>query len=239
MLDFSRFEYLTFDCYGTLIDWETGILTALRPIVAKHACAAGDDELLENYAELESTIEEGPYMPYRQVLAEVVRGLGTRLGFSPDDKDVRALPDSLPSWPAFPDTVAALQRLASRYKLCIVSNTDDDLFAETEYTLTGGAAADNGVRFAHVVTAGQCRSYKPSLNNFATALERIGVGTSKVLHVAQSLHHDVAPAHSIGIATVWVNRRKNKPGSGATKASNAVPDLEVPDLKSLAEMAVP
>jgi 2-haloacid dehalogenase len=237
MLDFSRFEYLTFDCYGTLIDWETGILNALRPVLAAHQRPLPDDQILEMYAELESEAEQGDYMPYRHVLEEVVNGFGERLGFTPDDKEECVLEGSLPRWPPFPDTIESLRLLAARYKLCIISNTDDDLFAETEYVLTGGAAGD-GLRFAHVITAQQCRSYKPSLNNFALALERIGVGSSKVLHVAQSLFHDVAPAHSIGLATVWVNRRKSKTGFGATVPGDAVPDLEVPDLRTLADMAL-
>ncbi len=238
MLDFSKFQYLTFDCYGTLIDWEAGILSAVLSVLKNHKLTVTNDEILATYAELESAAEQAEYMPYRQVLRLVMRGLGEAFGFTPDDRELHALENSLPSWPAFPDTVDSLQRLAARYELCIVSNTDDDLFAETEYTLTGGAAAEHSFSFAHVITAEQCRSYKPSLTNFATALERIGTGTSKVLHVAQSLHHDIAPARSIGLSTVWVNRRKGKAGTGATKAATAVPDLEVPDLKTLSELAI-
>lgn len=236
-MDFSHFTHLTFDCYGTLIDWEAGILNALRPVLVAHGRRLSDREILEVYAELESEAEQDNYMPYRKVLEEVVNGFGERLGFTPNEREECVLEDSIKDWPPFPDTVAALQKLATRYQLCVISNVDDDLFAESEYLLTGGAAAD-AARFAHVITAQQCRSYKPSLNNFAVALERIGVGTSKVLHVAQSLYHDIAPAHSIGLSSVWVNRRKGKNGSGATAPSRAVPDLEVPDLKMLAEMAV-
>jgi 2-haloacid dehalogenase len=239
MLDFSRFSHLTFDCYGTLIDWETGILNALRPVLAAHRRPLTDREILEMYAELESLAEQGPYMPYAKVLEEVVNGFGQRLGFTPDVHQECVLEDSLKNWPPFSDTVAALEKLATRYKLCVISNIDDDLFAETEYQLTGGPASDGSIRFAHVITAQQCGSYKPSLNNFATALERIGVGTSKVLHVAQSLHHDAAPARSIGLATVWVNRRKGQEGPGATPATTGVtPDLEVATLQELAETAV-
>lgn len=239
MLDFSRFSHLTFDCYGTLIDWETGILNALRPVLTVHQRPLPDREILEMYAELETLAEQGAYMPYAKVLEEVVNGFGQRLGFTPDEHEECVLEDSIKDWPPFPDTVAALRKLATRYKLCVISNIDDDLFAESEYHLTGGAAADGSVRFEHVITAQQCGSYKPSLNNFATALERIGVGTSKVLHVAQSLHHDVAPARSIGLTTVWVNRRKGKEGPGATPATTGVtPDLEVATLQELADIAV-
>lgn len=238
-MDFSRFEYLTFDCYGTLIDWETGILTALRPLLAAHQRRLGDRELLETYAEMENRIEQGPYIRYAKVLEEVVNGLGQRLGFRPHEKEKRVLVESLKDWPPFSDTVGALKKLATRYKLCVISNVDDELFAESEYHLTGGAAADGSIRFAHVITAEQCGSYKPSLNNFAVALERIGVGTSKILHVAQSLYHDIAPAHGIGLTTVWVNRRKGRVGAGATPAtSDVMPDVEVATLQELAEIAV-
>lgn len=237
MLDFSKFDCLTFDCYGTLIDWETGILAALRPILSAHNRTLSGNQVLEIYAELESAAEQGDYRPYREVLKEVVRGFGERFGFVPTAAQIEALPNSLKNWPPFPDTVAALAKLATKYKLCVISNVDDDLFAESEYHLTGGINP-TGVRFTHVITAQQCRSYKPSLNNFAIALERIGTGTSRILHVAQSLYHDVVPAQSIGLATVWVNRRKGKQGSGATTPATAVPDLEVPDLKPLADLAL-
>jgi 2-haloacid dehalogenase len=231
MLDFSRFEFLTFDCYGTLIDWETGILRSLRPILAKHAVSIDDEPLLERYGELEAAAEAGPFKCYREVLEGVVRGLGARLRFAPSDEEVRGFPDSVAGWPPFPDTVAALQRLASRFKLAVISNVDDDLFALSARLLHAP--------FAHVITAQQARSYKPSHNNFQTALDKIGVPKEKVLHVAQSLYHDIAPANVLGWRCVWVNRRAGKGGSGATKPSTATPDLEVSSLKALADLAVP
>lgn len=225
MVDFSRFEVLTFDCYGTLIDWETGILGALRPFVAAHGRKLSDKELLELYGELEAEIERGAYKKYREVLREVVRGFGERLGFQATETERNALPDSLGQWPPFPDTVAALRRLQAKYKLAIISNTDDALFAQTAKLLQ--------VPFDAVITAEQCRSYKPSLNNFRVALERLGVPKEKVLHVGQSRHHDIAPAKQMGLANVLVVRR----GKGAVLANAALPDLEVPDLKTLAEKA--
>ena len=231
MLDFSRFEFLTFDCYGTLIDWETGILRSLRPILAKHTVSMDDEPLLELYGELEAAAEAGPFKSYREVLEGVVRGLGARLKFVPADDEVRGFPNSVAAWPPFPDTVRALQRLASRFKLAVISNVDDDLFA--------GSARLLQAPFAHVITAQQARSYKPSHNNFQTALARLGVPKEKVLHVAQSLYHDIAPANSLGWTSVWVNRRAGKSGSGATKPSTAIPDLEVSSLKALADLAVP
>jgi 2-haloacid dehalogenase len=231
MLDFTRFQVLTFDCYGTLIDWETGIFGALRPILTAHGRTATDAELLEFYSELELQAEQREYQSYREVLKSVVRGFGERLGFVPSESEVRSLPESLANWLPFPDTVAALRKLKSRYQLAITSNVDDDLFA--------GTAPRLEVHFDHVITAQQARAYKPSLRVFKLAQERIGVQPTQWLHVAQSVYHDVVPAKSLGIATVWVNRPSPRPGAGAAKAASAQPDLEVHSLKALADLALP
>lgn len=229
-LDFSQFECLSFDCYGTLIDWESGILAALRPVLAAHGRNLTDEGLLELYAVLEAEEEAGPYRPYREVLQYVTSKLGARLVFTPTLDELDALPRSLPKWPPFSDTVAALRRLHSRYKLAVISNTDDDLFAHTAMRL--------GMPFEYVITAEQCRSYKPSANNFKTALARIGVPPQKLLHVAQSIYHDVIPAKELGVSCVWINRRQGKKGPGATLAAVGEPDLELPDLKSLTDLAL-
>jgi 2-haloacid dehalogenase len=229
MLELDRFSVLTFDCYGTLIDWERGILAALRPILERHGVARTDDQLLELYGELETELEAGPYRTYREVLALVMDGLGQRLGFVPAATERGALADSVGQWPPFPDTVEGLQRLAGRYKLAILSNIDDELFAESAPLL--------GTEFAAVITAQQVGSYKPNPRNFQVAIERLGLPREQILHVAQSLFHDIAPAKEAGLATVWVNRRHDRPGFGATPRSAARPDLEVPDLATLARLA--
>ncbi len=229
MLDLSRFKVLTFDCYGTMIDWETGIFSALRPILAAHGNKITDSALLELYSELELSAEQGEFLRYRDVLQSVVRGFGTRLGFSPSDAEVRSLPDSLPNWQPFPDAVASLRKVKSRYQLAVMSNIDDDLFATTAPKL--------GVAFDHVVTAQQAGCYKPCMKIFKLAETRIGVSREQWLHIGQSIYHDVIPAQSLGIATVWVNRRSPRPGAGAAKAAVAKPDLEVPDLRTLARLA--
>ncbi len=229
MLDFTRFRALTFDCYGTLIDWESGIVTTLSAVLARHGISRDDEELLRLFAETEAPIQAGPFRPYREVLRETMRVLADRIGFVPSARDLDALATSLPDWPPFPDTVEALRALAGRYRLGIISNVDDDLFA--------GTAARLEVEFAWVVTAQQAGTYKPSRNNFFRALDRIGLPWDQVLHVAQSLFHDVAPARSLGLATVWVNRRAGRPGGGATPPAQARPDVEVPDLASLARLA--
>lgn len=229
MLDFTRFQILTFDCYGTLIDWETGIFSALRPILAAHGKAIPGFAFLEMYSELEAKAEQLEFRAYREVLQSVVRSFGERLGFTPSESEVRSLPGSLAHWQPFPDTVAALRQLKSRYQLAIISNVDDDLFAATAPKLE--------VAFDHVITAQQARAYKPSLKIFRLAQEKTGIEPERWLHVGQSIYHDVIPAKSLGISTVWVNRPSLRPGAGAAKAASGQPYLEVPNLSTLADLA--
>lgn len=228
-MDFSKFDALSFDCYGTLIDWETGILSALRPIAAAHGVTVSDAELLRHYAEIEPQIQAGKYLRYREVLRQVVVRLGMRLGFTPTEAQKNSLPESLKSWQPFPDTVPALRRLKARYRLAIISNIDDDLFAASAKLLE--------VPFDPVITAQQVSAYKPSLRNFEIASQRLGIPRERWLHVAESLFHDVAPARKLGIASVWVNRRAAKGGVAASGTADAQPDLTVSDLKSLADAA--
>jgi 2-haloacid dehalogenase len=225
MLAFDRFRVLTFDCYGTLIDWESGIFSALRPILAAHGKVITDSALLEMYSALEAEAEQGEFQPYREVLQSVVRGFGQRLGFTPTAAEMRSLPESLANWRPFADTVPALLELKKRYQLAVISNVDDDLFAATAPQLK--------VSFNQVITAGQARCYKPCLEIFRLALTRIGIPSHQVLHVGQSIYHDVIPAKSLGISTVWVNRPSPRPGAGAAKAASASPDLEVAALSDL------
>ena len=226
MLRWNDFEVLTFDCYGTLIDWETGILESLRPIFAAHRIELIPDSVLELYGELESAAERGAYREYKTVLRLVLEGLGARLGFAPTTEGMQQFSTSVKDWPAFPDSALALQALHRKYRLAIISNIDDDLFAFSAERLQ--------TKFDWIITAQQARSYKPSLNNFRLAFDRIGVPQNRILHVAQSPFHDIAPANALGLSTVWVNRRHNKEGSGATPVARAHPDFEVPDLRTLA-----
>jgi len=227
MLNFSDFELLTFDCYGTLIDWESGIWEALHPILATHRIDVAADKALELYGELESEAERGEYHEYKMVLKMVLEGVGARLGFAPTQLELQRFSESVQDWPAFPDSARALQALKKRYKLAIISNIDDDLFAFSAQRLQ--------VQFDWIITAQQAKSYKPSHNNFQIAFERIGLPKDKILHVAQSLFHDIVPAKALGLATVWVDRRHNKDGFGATPPAQAQPDLTVPDLQTLAD----
>jgi len=229
MLQWNDFDVLTFDCYGTLIDWETGILESLRPIFAAHRTELIPERILELYGELESEMERGEYREYKTVLRSVLEGLGALFGFVPTAEELQQFSLSVKDWPAFPDSPTALQALHHKYRLAIISNVDDDLFAFSAERLQ--------VKFDWIITAQQVKSYKPSLNNFRLAFKRIGVPQKRILHVAQSLFHDIAPANELGLSTVWVNRRQNKEGSGATPVAQAHPDLEVPDLWTLAVKA--
>ncbi len=230
MLDFNRFEVLTFDCYGTLINWEAGILPVLHHVLAAHGKKADDATLLKLYGDFEMLSEQGEFHPYRTVLESVVRRFGASMGFSPTDAEAASLPNSLPSWKPWPDTVEALRKLKSRFRLVILSNVDDDLFAATRPKL--------GVEFDDVITAQQAQAYKPSFKMFELALSRVGAPAHRVLHVGQSIYHDVIPAQALGLATVWVNRPSARPGVGAVKAAEAQPDLTVTSLQELADLAI-
>lgn len=227
-LDLTAYRILTFDCYGTLIDWETGIVDALRPVLSRRSIELGDEEILELFGSLETGIQRPPYKTYREVLGLVLDAIGERLGFTPEAAERAAFAGSVATWPAFPDSSEALQALSKHYDLVILSNVDDDLFA--------GSAQILGVDFADVITAQQVGSYKPDRRNFEVLLDRLGRSKDEILHVAQSLYHDIAPASEIGLATVWVNRRHGREGSGATPPKAATPDLEVPDLATLASL---
>jgi 2-haloacid dehalogenase len=227
MLDFSKAKLLTFDCYGTLIDWESGIFSALKPVLAAHSKSVSDPEILALYGEFEAKIEAGDYLSYREVLRQVVRSFGDRLGFTPTASEIDALPDSVPRWQPWPDTVASLKRLARKFRLAIISNIDDDIFSCTREWLP--------VEFESVTTAHQARCYKPGLDVFRLALKKASVAREEIVHVGQSIYHDVLPAQSLGLATVWINRPSPRAGVGAVKQATGNPDLEVPDLATLAE----
>ncbi len=204
-LDFSRFRVITFDCYGTLVDWETGILNALRPILSAHGAILESVEILRLYGDLEALAEASEYRPYREVLKDA-------------------------TWKPFPDTVASLRKLKTKFKLGIISNVDDDLFSATASQLEIG--------FDYVTTAGQARAYKPSLEIFRLAQKKMNTPSEQWLHAAQSIYHDVIPAKSLGISTVWVNRPSQRPGAGAAQKASAAPDVEVSSLAELAQLAI-
>lgn len=229
-IDFRSFDALTFDCYGTLIDWETGILHALQPVLAPRGVEAAPDDLLERYARHEAALEAGDYLTYREVVARSLAGLAGDYGFAPSEDEMQEFAAAVAAWPAFSDSASALRRLADRFALGVITNCDDDLFAHSNRRL--------GVTFTWVVTAQQVGSYKPNPRNFAAALQTMDLPVDRVLHVAQSLYHDHAPAQQAGLTTVWVDRRHDKPGFGATPPAAATPDLTVTDMRTFADVAL-
>ena len=228
MLDFKNVTVLSFDCYGTLIDWEQGILSALKPLLARRRIVLPDSELLQLYGRFEREAQaQTPFINYRTVLKMVVNSLGSHLNRDVRSQEANLLAESMSQWPPFPDTVAALKTLKGRFRLAILSNVDDDLFRLSEARLEGD--------FDWVITSEQLGSYKPSENNFRCAQATFAAPPGQHVHVAQSLYHDIAPASALGIKTVWVNRQ----GAAATPMIKALPDLEVPDLQTLAGMIPP
>jgi 2-haloacid dehalogenase len=227
-MEYGRYDALTFDCYGTLIDWEAGILGQLRPMLIAHGVAVpADDDILAHFGRLEREAESGAFRPYRSILTDVAFAFGAAQGFEATAGEAERFAASVETWPPFPDSVESLAKLSTRYRLGIVSNVDDDLFA--------GSAAQLGVDFSEVVTAQQVRSYKPGFAHFHEVWERLGLPKEKVLHVAQSRYHDISPAVALDLDCVWVNRRGDRDSGGATTPSDAAPDHEVPDLGTLVE----
>lgn len=227
------FEALSFDCYGTLIDWETGIAAVLEPWAASHGRSLPREELLTAYSAHEAHAEEEhPTDLYPQILARAMRGLGAQLGIPVSDDEAEALAHSVPQWPAFPDSAEALGRLSERYALIILSNIDRASFAGSNKHLK--------VTFTSILTAQDIGSFKPSPRNFEALLaevDRLGIPREGLLHVAQSLFHDHVPAKSFGLPTVWINRRHDNPGWGATPAppESVTPDWTFTSMKAFAD----
>ena len=232
MMKLTNYKVLTFDCYGTLIDWEAGIYTALQPLLARAARPPSKDAVLETFARHESSQQvETPQMIYSDVLAAVHRRLAREWGIAASDADHRLFGDSVPDWPAFPDSAEALAYLKHHYKLVILSNVDRASFAGSNVRL--------GVTFDAIYTAQDIGSYKPELSNFHYMLDRlaeIGIAKSDILHTAQSLFHDHAPARAVGLASAWIDRRYATGGFGATMAPPASAGYDV-RFNSMADLA--
>jgi 2-haloalkanoic acid dehalogenase type II len=234
MTGVKDFTTLTFDCYGTLIDWEHGILAELRPWANRHGREDLNDNLiLETFGAIEAACEaETPGALYPQILEEVHRRLAQQWGIRSSGDEVASFGQSVPRWPAFADSATALQYLKRHYKLVIISNVDRASFEHSNQKL--------GVEFDRIITAQDVGSYKPNLQNFHYALadlERsLGVVKKQILHTAQSLFHDVVPAKQVGLATLWINRRQDVGGWGATRAPDVAGDAAKPDFQ-VASMA--
>jgi 2-haloacid dehalogenase len=211
-VNLADYDALSFDCYGTLIDWETGLSSVLAPWAREAGLDLTDEELLVAYADNEERVErENPTALYPTILAESFRRIGASLGAEVSDEWAGKLGASVPSWPAFPDSPDALASLAKEYKLIILSNVHREGFAGSNPRL--------GVTFDKIITAEDVGAYKPAANHFEaldTALAELNVTRERLLHVAQSLYHDHVPAMRHGLASVWINRRHDRPGWGAT-----------------------
>ena len=194
-----------------------------------HGVAADDEDVIARYARYEAATEGGPYLRYRDVLAAGLRGVAAELGSSRPPAEVEAFSGSVADWPPFADSAVALARLGSRFRLGVITNCDDDLFAASSERL--------GAEFDWVMTAEQVGSYKPAERNFHVAFERLGLPRERILHVAQSLYHDHVTAKRLGLTTVWIDRRGGRGGSGATPDAKAIPDATFPDMASFAAAA--
>jgi len=226
------FSVLTFDCYGTLIDWETGICEAIRPWLERQGASATRERILAAFAGAEAPQQAAtPGLRYPELLARVHLTMAAQLGVAPDAEAAAAFGRSIADWPAFPDSAEALAYLARHYQLVILSNVDRASFAHSNQKL--------GVAFDAVYTAEDIGAYKPDPRNFEHMLDQLaarGVARSQILHTAESLYHDHLPAKRFGLATCWIHRRAGRSGHGATRA----PEAEVsPDFRfaTLGDMA--
>ncbi|ESR25912.1 haloacid dehalogenase type II [Lutibaculum baratangense] len=228
----SDFKALTFDCYGTLIDWETGIFTGLQPLLAKVGRELSRDEVLEAHAFHESSTQaQTPAKRYPDLLAVVYKRLAEEWGVPVSWGEAEAYGASVSAWPAFPDTAEALRYLKQHFKLVILSNVDNRSFWASQQKL--------GVEFDAIYTAEDAGSYKPSDRNFEYMLKnlaRVGIAKGDILHTAESLFHDHVPATRHGLARCWIYRRHDKEGFGATMNPGDMPKVDF-RFTSMAELA--
>ncbi|MGI9407449.1 MAG: haloacid dehalogenase type II [Hyphomicrobiaceae bacterium] len=218
----TDFSTLSFDCYGTLIDWETGMIENLAPLTSQVSRELGRDEILDAHGRHESAQQaDTPSMNYRQILSTVYMRLAAEWGVKVDNAACAAYGNSVEKWPAFPDSAEALAYLKQHYKLVILSNIDRASFAASNEKL--------GVTFDAIVTAEDVGSYKPATQNFDVMLRELsgmGIGKKDILHTAESLFHDHTPANKVGLASAWIHRRHAQSGSGATRPVGDMPNID-------------
>ncbi len=231
-IDFARYKALTFDCYGTLIDWETGITERALPWLRAALPGLQPDLLHLAFTAYQAQHQQiRPALPYPEVLRRTYADIRRGLGLAANDDEAAGFAASVGDWPAFPDTVAALAEWQGRYALGILSNVDNASLARTLMRLKAP--------FAVTVTAEDVGAYKPDLAHFHEAFRRfqaLGIAADEILHIAQSKRHDHGPANRLGLASVWVNRQHGRDRPGIAFPSEANPAMEVTGLPSLAEM---
>jgi 2-haloacid dehalogenase len=228
----TDFKVLTFDCYGTLIDWESGMVAALASLVSRTGQALSRNAVLEAHARHESRQQRHtPGKRYSEVLAIVYKRLAEEWGVAVDWAECEAYGRSIADWPAFPDSAMALAELKRHYRLVILSNVDNASFAASHRRL--------GVAFDAVFTAEDIGAYKPASGNFAYMLEHLaamGVRREEILHVAESLFHDHVPANAAGLRSAWIHRRHADQGFGATMDPGVMPRIDI-RFESMAALA--
>ena len=220
-MEFKSFEIISFDCYGTLIDWKKAVLDILGSVISRYHIEVEREELFMMFLEVDREVINDEYRPYREILTEITDRIAAKLSINLINKDRTCLSDRFDEWIPFYDTVRALKKLASQYKLCVISNIDNDLFGIT--------ASKLGVKFDFLITAQNLRTYKPNHNNFKQALSSFGIDRDRQLHVAQSIHHDIIPANQLGINNVWINRYAEE----VPESEVGNPGMIIPDLASL------
>jgi 2-haloacid dehalogenase len=227
----TDFKVLSFDCYGTLIDWETGLFEAYQSLIARSGRPLTRDQVLKTHARHEVDQQTAtPAMPYSELLGVVHSRVARKWGLKTTADENALFGKSVPNWPAFPDSAAALQYLKQHYRLVILSNVDRESFK--------GSNARLQVEFDHVFTAQDIGSYKPNPRNFDYLIGKLaaqGIGKSDILHTAESLFHDHAPANKAGLASAWIHRRHAQEGFGATQAPDVLPHYDF-KFTSMAQM---
>ena len=218
----SDFKVLTFDCYGTLIDWESGMVAALAPLTERLAHRPTRNEILEAHGRLEAIQERTtPGKPYRELLAIVYKRLAEGWGLNVSWQECQTYGHSVGDWPAFSDSAEALRYLKQHFQLVILSNVDNESFTQSNARL--------GVAFDGIFTAEDIGSYKPDRRNFDYMLAELshrGIGKGDILHVAESLFHDHVQANALGLASCWIHRRHGDEGYGATQAPENMPKVD-------------
>ena len=217
----SNFPCITFDCYGTLVDWESGIKTTIKTILDDKGIRADVEKLFQIREDLEFDLIQSEYREYHQILALSLKETFHQFHLPYSNSDGVRLVGSVPDWPIFPDTVASLRRLSRMSRLCIISNIDRDIIARTRDRI--------GVRFDLIVTAQEAQAYKPGIRPFQVALEKLKLKPVEVLHVSSGFRYDIPPARQLGFRTAWVNRKLEKAPVGFSA------DYEFNDLAGLTD----